>query len=141
MSTEENKAVVRQIEEAWNAGQLDALDALFAPDFMPHNTVPGLPPDLAGAKMSHQASVQAFPDRRTTIEDLIAEGDQVVVRVRMTGTNTGGVPWFGAPANGKKVDWQWISIYRVAAGKVVEHRAVMDLLGLMQQLGVIPTPG
>ena len=90
---------------------------------------------------AHQASMQAFPDRRTTIEDMIAEGDRVVVRMRMTGTNTGGLPWFGVPANGKKVDVQWISTYRLADGKAAEHRAVMDVLGLMQQLGVIPAPG
>ncbi len=141
MSTDENKTVVRQVEEAWNAGQLDALDKLFALNFVAHNAVPGMPPGLEGAKMAHQASVQAFPDRRTSIEDMIAEGDQVAVRMRMTGTNTGGAPWFGAPANGKQVDVQWISIYHLAAGKVDEHRAVMDILGLMQQLGVIPTPG
>lgn len=141
MSAEGNKALVRQIEEAWNSGNLTALDNLFAPNFVAHNAVPGLPPGLGGAKMAHQGSLQSYPDRQTRIEDMIAEGDKVVVRMRMTGTNQGGLPWMGVPANGNKVDVQWISIYRIADGKVVEHRAEMDMLGMMQQLGVIPVPG
>ena len=141
MSTEENKAIVRRVEAAWNDGNLDALDPLFAPNFAPASAVPGLPPGLAGAKLAHQSSMQSFPDRQTMIEDLIAEGDKVVVRMRMTGTNLGGVPWFGLPANGKPIDVSWVSIYRLADGQIVDHWAVMDMLGLMQQLGVLPAPG
>jgi predicted ester cyclase len=141
MSAEDNKAVVRRIEEAWDADQLDALDPLFEPNFVQHNGVPMLPPGLEGAKQAHQMSKQAFPDRRTRIEDMLADGDQVAVRIRMTGTNQGGLPWFGIPANGKSVDTEWISIYRLSNGKVVEHRAVMDLVTLMQQLGAMPAPG
>lgn len=138
MSTEENKAIVRQVEEAWNSGNLDALDGLFAPDFIAHSAIPGMPPGLQGAKMAHMGSVQALPDRRTTIEDLLAEADYVMARVRMTGTNSGGFPWLGIPANGNRVDVQWTSLYRLANGKIVEHRAVMDMLGLLQQLGAVP---
>jgi predicted ester cyclase len=138
MSTEENKAIVRQVEEAWDSGNLDALDALFAPNFTAHSAVPGMPPGLQGAKMAHLGSVQAMPDRRTTIEDLLAEGHYVVARVRMTGTNRGGFPWLSIPANGNKVNVQWTSLYRLADGKIVEHRAVMDMVGLLQQLGAIP---
>lgn len=138
MSIEENKATVRKVEEAWDLGNLAALDDLFAPNFIAHNAVPGLPPGLQGAKMAHHGSVQALPDRRTTIEDMLAEGEYVVARVRMTGTNKGGFPWLGIPANGNKVDVQWTSIYRFADGKIVEHRAIMDMLGLLQQLGAIP---
>lgn len=138
MSTEENKAIVRRVEEVWNSGNLDALDALFAPDFIAHSAVPSMPAGLEGAKMAHMGSVQALPDRRTTIEDLLAEGEYVVARVRMTGTNTGGFPWLGIPANGNRVDVQWTSVYRLANGKIVEHRAVMDMLGLLQQLGAVP---
>lgn len=138
MPTEENKSIVRQVEEAWDSGNLDALDNLFAPDFIARNAVPGMPPGLQGAKMAHMGSVQALPDRRTTIEDMLAEEDYVVARVRMTGTNQGGFPWLGIPANGNRVDIQWTSIYRLANGKIVEHSAVMDMLGLLQQLGAVP---
>lgn len=141
MSADTNKAVVRAIEEAWNENRLDALDDLFTDNFVAHTAIPGMPPGIAGAKMAHAGSMQAFPDRRTSIEDLLADGDQVVARIRMTGTNTGGLPWMGIPANGRTVSTEWISIYRLADGKVVEHRAVMDILGMLQQLGAIPTPG
>jgi predicted ester cyclase len=135
--SEQNKAAVRQVEEAWNANNLDALDDLFAPDFVTHAGGPGLEP----GKSMHQLSMGAFPDRRTSIKEMVAEGDRVAVRLRMTGTNTGGLPWLGVPANNNKVDVEWISIYRLRDGKVVEHRAVMDVMGLMQQLGAIPSGG
>lgn len=138
MSTEENKAIVRQVEKAWDSGNLDALDNLFAPNFTAHSAIPGMPPGLEGAKIAHMGSVQALPDRRTTIEDLLAEGEYVVARVRMIGTNQGGFPWLGIPANDNKVDVQWTSLYRLDDGKIVEHSAVMDMLGLLQQLGAIP---
>ena len=57
------------VEEAWDANDLDALDELFAPDLFSHAAVPGMPPGLAGAKMAHQASISAFPDRKMTIDD------------------------------------------------------------------------
>ena len=140
MSPEENKEIVRRVEEAWNAGNLDALDPLFEPDFVAHNAVPGMPPGLTGAKLAHQASMQAYPDRKTAIEELLADGDEVVARMMMMGTNQGGLPWLGIPANGNQVDVEWVSIYRLKDGKIVEHRAVMDMLGMMQQLGAIPAP-
>ena len=140
-AAESNKAIVRRIEEAWDGNDLAALDDLFVPDFVAHNAVPGMPPGLTGAKLAHQASMASFPDRRTTIEELVGAGDTVVVRMRMTGTNQGGLAWAGVPANGNKVNVTWISIYRLVGDKVVEHRAEMDIMGLMQQLGAIPSPG
>jgi steroid delta-isomerase-like uncharacterized protein len=135
--SENNKEVVRQIEEAWNSNQLDKLDALFAPAFIQHAAAI-TPASLDGARQTHQMSMQAMPDRKTQIEEIMAEGDKVSVRVRLTGTNTGGFSWLGIPANGNAVDVEWISIYTLKDGKVTEHRAVMDVMGLMQQLGAIP---
>jgi steroid delta-isomerase-like uncharacterized protein len=139
--SEPNKNVIRQIEEAWNANQLDMLDQYFAPNFVQHSAMPGSTPSLATAKQAHQAGMQGFPDRKTSIEDIVADGDKVAVRIRLTGTNTGGLPFIGVPANGKPVDVQYISIYTLQDGKVTEHRAVMDIMGLMQQLGAIPSQG
>jgi predicted ester cyclase len=136
----DNKDIVRGLEEAWDRNDLGALDQHFAPDFVSHATVPGLPPGLAGAKMAHQAAIQSFPDRKVTVEDITGDGELVAVRCRMTGTNEGGLAWAGIPANGNKVDVEWISLYRLRDGRVVEHRAVMDLMGLMRQLGAIPAP-
>jgi predicted ester cyclase len=137
-----NVDVVRRIEEAWAANDLDALDDLIVQDYTPHT--PGsdqLPPGLAGAKMAHQQSLQAFPDRRNEILDVFGEGDLVVCHAKMTGTNTGGVPWFGVPANGRTVDTDWITIYRLEDGRVVETWAQMDLPKMMMQLGAMPGMG
>lgn len=134
-----NEDVVRRIEEAWGANDLDELDDLIAADFVAHT--PGadsLPPGLAGAKEAHRQSMQSFPDRHLDVLDLFGEGDLVVVRARMTGTNTGGVPAFGVGANGNKVDFEWITMYRLEDGKVVETWAQIDVPTLAQQLGVMP---
>ena len=137
-----NVDVVRRIEAAWAESDLDALDDLIAADFTPHT--PGsdqIPPGLQGAKMAHQQSMQAFPDRQNEVLDIFGEGDQVVAHVRMTGTNTGGLPWFGIPANDHKVDTDWITIYRLEGGRVVETWAQMDIPRMMMQLGAMPGMG
>jgi len=137
-----NVDVVRRIEAAWAENDLDALDDLIAADFTPHT--PGsdqIPPGLQGAKMAHQQSMQAFPDRQNEVLDIFGEGDQVVAHVRMTGTNTGGLPWFGIPANNHKVDTDWITIYRLEGGRVVETWAQMDIPRMMMQLGAMPGMG
>lgn len=133
------KDVVRTVEELWGAGKLDELDHYFDPAFASHSSVPGLPPTLATAKMAHQMSMQAFPDRRTEIQDIVAEGDKVAVRVRLTGTNTGGLPWFGVGANGAKVDFEFMAIYQVRDGKIVGHWGVNDL-AILIQLGAFTPP-
>ena len=88
--SEDNKAVVRSVEEAWDNQDLDSLDQYFAPEFdNSASGVPGLPGGLAGAKMAHGGAMQSFPDRKVHIEELLADGDKVVVRARITGTNQG----------------------------------------------------
>src|SRR5438477_10732806 len=132
--TDANKEVVRRIEEAWNANDMGALDELIAADFVAHT--PGaeqLPPGLEGAKAAHAGVPGGFPDRNVAIEDMVAEGDRVYVRCRMTGSNSGtGLPWFGLEANGKAVDVEWITEYRLEGGRVVETWAQMDLAKMMQ---------
>lgn len=85
-------------------------------------------------------SLQAFPDRQQEVLDLFGDGDKVGSCVRMTGTNQWGLPWFGIPANGKAVDLQWITIYTLEDGKVVETNAQMDIPTMMTQLGAAPPP-
>jgi predicted ester cyclase len=133
--SEQNKDVVRKVEESWDSQDLDALDQYFAPEFdNSQSGVQGLPPGLAGAKMAHQASMQSFPDRKVVIEDLVAEGDTVAVRARITGTNQGGFPLFNVPANGAKIDIPFVGFYRLRDGRVVEHWGLNDALTLMNQL-------
>lgn len=143
MANKESAAeIVRRIEELWDAGKLDELDQYFEPDFdNSQNRVPMLPPGLEGAKMVHQMSMQAFPDRKVQVLDVFSAGDKVAARCRMTGTNKGGVPWFGVGPNDAKIDVQFISIYEVKKGKVTSHCAVNDGITLLTQLGVIKPPG
>jgi predicted ester cyclase len=140
MSTEQNKAIVRRYREAHNTNQLDQLDEIVATNLISHNLLPGLPPGLQGGKMAHMGGVASFPDLQVRTEDLIAEGDKVVERWTQRGTYT-GAPFMGAPVNGKSFSVSGTSIYRIANGKIVEHWGEMDILGLLQQLGLAPTPG
>ena len=133
--TKRNENIVAKLEEAWNKGDLKTVEKLHAPDFKSHSGIPGMDMNVETAKMVHGMSMQAMPDRRVEIEDTFSAGDRVVVRCHLTGTNTGGMPWLAAPANGNKVDSQWISIYRLENGKIAEHWAVIDTLGIATQVG------
>jgi steroid delta-isomerase-like uncharacterized protein len=130
-----NIDLVLRAEAAWNNGDLDALDDLFAPEATSHAAVPGLPPGLAGWKIAHTNMMRALPDRNVSVEDVVAEGDLVAVRTRFTGTNLGGLTWAGVPANGRSVDIAVIGIYRIEGGRIAEHWALNDLLGLLRQIG------
>ena len=137
--SEQNKEVVRKVEEAWDSQDLDALDQYFAPEFdNSASAFPGLPPGLAGAKMAHQGSMQSFPDRKVVIEELVAEGDTVAVRARITGTNQGGFPLFNVPANGARIDIPFVGFYTLRDGKVVSHWGLNDAFTLMNQLQAVP---
>src|SRR5262249_42245867 len=96
----EARDVVRRLEEAWEAHDMQAVDELVAPDLVSHAAPPGTPPGREGAKAAHQMAMTSFPDRQMTIEDVIGEGDRVAVRTTIRGHNTGGVPFLGVPANG-----------------------------------------
>jgi predicted ester cyclase len=135
------KDVVRAVEVAWDGQDLDALDQYFAPEFdNSTSAVPGLPPGLAGAKMAHQGAMQSFPDRKVNIEEIVGDGDTVAIRTRVTGTNDGGFPLFNVPANGAKIDFPAVSIYRLRDAKIVGHWGLNDALTLMMQLGAIQPP-
>jgi predicted ester cyclase len=137
----ENKDLIKRLEEAWSQNDMAAIDGFFADTFDNTATAtPGLRPGIEGAKMAHQGSMQAFPDRKTIIEDIVAEGDTVVLRGRYIGTNQGGVPFLNAPANGNPIDVAFVSFYRIEGGKIVEHWGLNDAAALMQQVGVLPQP-
>lgn len=135
MSTADNKALARRHYEAHN--DLKAAFELIAPEVVFH-ALAGVPPTYDGWYNAHAMFVSAFPDMHLTVEDQIAEGDRVVTRWTMHGTHQGEL--MGIPPTGKAVTISGTSIDRLAGGKVAEHWAEFDLLGLMQQLGVIPTP-
>jgi steroid delta-isomerase-like uncharacterized protein len=139
MSTEDNKALAhRGFEETLNQRNLAVVDELHVPDFVYHNasrTIHG----LESFKQYLSMLLTAFPDLRVTIEDMIGEGDRVVVRFTFRGTHQGDLR--GIPPTGKQVAVRGIDILCAANGKVVEEWANIDELGLMQQLGVILVPG
>lgn len=138
----DNVDVVRRIEAAYNAQDYDALGGLIASDVVKHTPGAGdLPPGIEGCIAADQGSWQAFPDKSTEIAEIFGEGDRVVSRVHFTGTNKGGMPWMGVPANDAAVDIEWIQISRHGDdGKVVETWAQMDLPTMMVQLGMMPAP-
>ena len=144
MSTEENKATVRRyFEEALNQGNLALANELNAPNWVYHD--PAVP-DVRTIEDYAQWFTQirsAYPDFHVAIEDLVAEGDQVVVRYTWRGTNTGNfvTPAMQIPATGKQVAVTGMSIVRFAGGKGVEVWNQTDSLGLFQQLGLIPAMG
>ena len=133
--SEDNKRVVRAIEEAWDSGKLDELEQYFAPNFQDHSALPGMPSDHETRKMIHGMSIGAMPDRKVEIQDIIAEGDKVMIRCRATGHNKNGMPWLGANANNAPVDFEMWSIYRLENGKVVEHWGCNDAMTLLVQTG------
>jgi predicted ester cyclase len=139
MSIEENKALVRRWWEETDKGNNAIVDELCAPDYIDHSPpLPGMGPGRAGVHNANAALRAAFPDTVHIIEELIAEGDKVVTRLRGRATFTGEV--LGIPPTGNVVEITGISIHRIADGKLVEHWANADQLGLMQQLGALPAP-
>lgn len=134
---EKNKAIVRRAWEIWNQKNLATADELLAADYLEH--VPGASPvqSLEDFKQSHPVFLTGFPDLHVTVEDLIAEGgDKVACRWIWRGTHQGD--FMGIPATGVQVTMTAISIFRIADGKVAEVWTNPDLLGMQQQLGVIP---
>jgi steroid delta-isomerase-like uncharacterized protein len=135
--SEENKAVVRgYLEQIWNKGRFDRFEEFMGKDLVPHGAA-GVT-DVENAKQSAAGFRSAFPDVQVSLEDEIAEGDKVVARFTISGTHQGDLP--GLPATGKKAVWSGITIFRVVGGKIVEFWLQGDNLGMMQQLGAIPTP-
>lgn len=130
-----NKALVlRMVEEEFNQGA-DIAGEIIHPDFFDHTNPPGMQAGIAG----HQAIVNlfraSFPDMHWTAEDVIAENDKVVVRLRLRATQTGD--FFGIPASGARVEIGGVHILRIADGLLAEHWGANDDLLLMRQLGAI----
>ena len=140
VSTEENKAVSRRVaEEIFNGGNLDLADELYASDYVLHD--PSLPEDLIGPEGIKQYAAMnlgAFPDGHVTVEDQIAEGDKVVSRWTATSTHTGDL--MGIPPTGNRVEISGVTINRFSGSKIAEDWYQGDDLGMMRQLGLIPSP-
>ena len=139
MSAEENKALIRRWGELWNAGDAAAIAALVTPDYVRHDPNG---PEVRGPNAERQLVElyrAAFPDLRFTIEHLVAEGDLVVAHLTVRGTHRGEL--LGIPPTGTPLTRAAIELYRIRDGKVAEQWVALDALGLLQQLGAVPTPG
>ena len=139
MSTEQNKTVANNIPAELNKRNLGILDQVIDAKGVDHAVPPGMPQTRETTKQFLSALISAFPDLTYTIEDTIAEGDRVTQRVTASGTMKG--EFMGMQPSGKKATWSEIHILRFGNGKVVEHWANVDQLGMLTQLGFMPEPG
>ena len=138
MSTEENKVLVRRfVEEFWNEGNAAAAEELMASDAEIHMPTGELV-DLDGLKGFAGAFRQAFPDWHSTFEELVAEGDRVAERWTGRGTHRGELQ--GIAPTDRRVEVPGSVFYRIVDGKIVEFRGQLDMMGMMRQLGVMPSP-
>ena len=138
MSTEENKAIVRQFfEEGPSKGNLSIADILLSPDFSIHGPLPASP-GIEGMKEIITTCRAAFEHLNVTIEDMIAEGNNVAVRFTARGVHKGD--FMNLSATGKPITMTGIEIFRIKDGKITEIWGEANLFGLMQQLGIISAP-
>ncbi len=142
MSTDEearNKATFTRFHDAVNSGDVDIISKMIDELVEPDATIrTPIPLDVTGAQaLKHVWAVllQAYPDLHLTVEDLIAEGDKLVLRNTVTGTHQG--EYLGAPPTGKSVTYNEIFIFRFENGRIAETWGVVDVLSQMKQLGVI----
>lgn len=139
MSTEQKKAVVRRFFQGFEASDQAALKAVLASDLVAHH--PGSPEPVNRDALLQTISAfgAAFSDQDYMIEEQIAEGDSVVTRTIWQARHSGDFQ--GQPPTGKQVTVEGIAMDRIQNDKIVEHRVLMDTMGLMQQLGLVPPPG
>lgn len=135
---EDSKQVVLRQIEALNAGDLDTAEALTHPDFFNHEAVASRANGPQGLRETFANLRSAFAGFRFEPLDVIAEGDRVVVRARISGRHIG--EFAGMQPTGREFSVQHIHIWRLAEGQIVEHWANRDDVGAMRQLGVLPAP-
>jgi len=140
MPEQDNIAVIgRFIEEVINKGNLDAANEIVEENFIELDPLPGQRQGREGLKEVIGMMRAAFPDIHWVVDETIAAADKVVTRFTWTGTHRG--TFLGIPATSRKVTVKGVVIDRLSGGKMADSRILMDSLGMMQQLGVVPTPG
>ena len=132
------KALRRRFdEEIVNGHDLAAISGWFADDFVDHVEIPGMPPGIDGVVARHEMLFTAMPDIHIDVHEVIAEGDLAAARFTIMGTDTGG--FMGMPASDKVVTVTGMDFMRFRDGKIIEHWGEMDMMGLLQQLGLVPS--
>ena len=138
--SEQNKEVIRRlVDGVWTRRDMKVFDAVFADAFVDRTPMPGVGADKAAFQQMVLGFQAAFSDDHTAIDDLISEGDKVAWRWTYRGKNTG--PLMGMPATGKPVSVTGITVDRIAGGQIIERWHMIDMPGLMQQLGAAPPAG
>jgi steroid delta-isomerase-like uncharacterized protein len=138
--SDQNKAVVRRFfDEAVNGGQVEVVDELFSPEFswqMPFSPETQHGPEAMKGMVSTLRG--AFSDFDVRVEELIAEGDKVVARVTASGTQDAEL--MGMPASNKSATWKIVHVFTVRDGTITDDITVTDRMGMMEQLGHVPSP-
>jgi steroid delta-isomerase-like uncharacterized protein len=129
------------VEELWNERRLDVADSIFADDCVTHQLRSGVPTDAVPrgpqAIKEHVAGwIASFPDLRFSVEQILSEGDRVMMQLLMEGTHQGA--WLGIPASRKKIQIRMFTVHRILKGKIVEDWVLVESLGIFQQLGLVP---
>lgn len=138
MTTNELKAAVQRIfEQGLNKGDMSVLDQLLHPNYVNHD-MPAPAPGVAGFKAIIAMFKSAFPDMHVIVEDTIADGNEVATRGYFTGTHKG--EFMGIKPTGKSFKVSYTDLWKVENDKFKENWVQMDMVGLMQQLGVMPEP-
>jgi len=139
---EENKAIALRLIEVFNARRLELLENVLHPEFRGRGisaAAPDQPEVGPGARRKlYEMFLQAIPDARGEVLDVVAEGDKVVLIDRFSGTHRG--EFLGRPGTGDHIEWMAIHIYTIRDGKVLEDAYMRDELAIMQQLGLEPSP-
>jgi predicted ester cyclase len=138
-TTETNVAAVRRFWDGFNAHDLDVWDTVCSAGFVNHD--PGLPTpeaDLPTIKRTIGGLLAAFPDLRSSEDELLAAGERVVVRRTMRGTHRG--PFMGIAPTGQAVEFSGIWLAHLREGKIAEQWVSFDALGLLRQIGALPMP-
>lgn len=131
--SDDNERLVREaFERVWVQGDF----GLIGEDYLDHNPAPGLPGNREGLMRLREMTLAGFPDFAVTVEDAVAAGDKVAVRLTNTGTHDG--TFLGIPPTGAQASWTVMAIFRVTDGSVVERWGLVDAVSLLTQLGAFP---
>jgi steroid delta-isomerase-like uncharacterized protein len=133
----DHAVTARRMYDLLSSGDIDGFGEVLADDFVEHEETPGLAPSKDGVLEFFRMQRAGFPDLRIDPEDVLVSDDKVVTRGKLTGTHQGEL--MGMPATGKSIDVQLIDIVRFGDdGLAHEHWGVIDMMAMMQQLGVVP---
>ncbi len=132
MSDGPDQVVRRMAEAVWSRRAPDAFERWYTPDFQNHTVPPGMDASLGSFKRAQMQFLDAFSDTRVDVLEQVIEGDRVASRIRMRGTHSGA--FMGVAPAGKAVEVLGMRMDRVEDGRIAEHWATIDLLGLLRQI-------